>query len=177
MRVFCCGAVTDESPPVHRQAVRAPIVFHQEDGRPGVGQCTGSYLAVNDETTALWKAIRKLAGEAADNGLLDPQIAGGIRAVKGARQEDRRTGNWLTHEEAQDWLKAPDTRAVRGRRDRALLAVLIGCGLRTFYVSAVGRLPLLCGSLSSLSRSEHRSNHTTGKIDNTTPAKLRWAKK
>jgi site-specific recombinase XerD len=75
-------------------------------------------------------AIRKLAAEAADNGLLDAQIAGGIRAVKGARQEGRRTGNWLTREEAQAWLGAPDKRTMRGRRDRALLAVLIGCGLR-----------------------------------------------
>jgi site-specific recombinase XerD len=75
-------------------------------------------------------AIRKLAGEAADNGLLNTQIAGGIRAVKGARQEGRRTGNWLTREEAQTWLNAPNTRTIRGRRDRALLAVLIGCGLR-----------------------------------------------
>jgi site-specific recombinase XerD len=75
-------------------------------------------------------AIRKLALEAADNGLLDVQIAGGIRAVKGARQEGQRTGNWLTRDEAQGWLGAPDKRTMRGRRDRALLAVLIGCGLR-----------------------------------------------
>ncbi len=75
-------------------------------------------------------AIRKLAAEAADNGLLDAQVAGGIRAVKGARQEGRRTGNWLTREEAQGWLSAPDKRTMRGRRDCALLAVLIGCGLR-----------------------------------------------
>jgi integrase len=75
-------------------------------------------------------AIRKLAAEAADNGALDPQVAGGIRAVKGARREGRRTGNWLTREEAQAWLSAPDTKTIRGRRDRALLTVLIGCGLR-----------------------------------------------
>ncbi len=75
-------------------------------------------------------AIRKLAAEASDNGALDPQIAGGIRAVKGARQEGRRTGNWLTREQAQSWLTAPDTRTLKGLRDCALLAVLIGCGLR-----------------------------------------------
>jgi site-specific recombinase XerD len=75
-------------------------------------------------------AIRKLAGEAADNGLLESQVAGGIRAVKGARQEGRRTGNWLTREQAQSWLGAPDVRTLKGQRDRALLAVLIGCGLR-----------------------------------------------
>jgi hypothetical protein len=52
-------------------------------------------------------AIRKLAEEAADNGALDPQVANGIRAVKGARSEGRRTGNWLTREGAQVWLGAP----------------------------------------------------------------------
>jgi site-specific recombinase XerD len=75
-------------------------------------------------------AIRKLALEASDNGALDPQVANGIRSVKGARREGRRTGNWLTREEAQTWLSAPDMRKMRGRRDRALLGVLIGCGLR-----------------------------------------------
>lgn len=75
-------------------------------------------------------AIRKLALEAADNGVLDPQVASGIRAVQGARREGRRTGNWLTRDEAQTWLNAPDKRTRRGSRDRALLAVLIGCGLR-----------------------------------------------
>lgn len=60
-------------------------------------------------------AIRKLAVEAADNGLLDAQLASGIRAVKGARQEGRRTGNWLTRGEAQSWLGAPDKRTMRGR--------------------------------------------------------------
>lgn len=75
-------------------------------------------------------AIRKLASEAADNGALDPQVANGIRGIKGARGEGRRTGNWLTREEAQVWLSVPDKRTTRGLRDRALLAVLIGCGLR-----------------------------------------------
>lgn len=75
-------------------------------------------------------AIRKLAAEAADNGALDPQVASGIRAVKGARNEGRRIGNWLTREQAQMWLNAPDAHTLKGLRDRALLAVLIGCGLR-----------------------------------------------
>jgi integrase len=82
-------------------------------------------------------AIRKLAAETSDNGALDPQVANGIRAVKGARREGRRTGNWLTREEAQAWLSAPDRRTLRGRRDRALLSVLIGCGLRRSEASGL----------------------------------------
>lgn len=75
-------------------------------------------------------ALRKLATEAEDNNLLDSRIANGIRAVKGVPQRGRRTGNWLTREEAQMWLNAPDVKSLKGLRDRAVLAVLIGCGLR-----------------------------------------------
>lgn len=82
-------------------------------------------------------AIRKLTAEAADNGALDPQVANGIRAVKGARREGQRTGNWLIREEAQNWLNTPDVRTLKGKRDRALLAVLIGCGLRRAEAAAL----------------------------------------
>ena len=75
-------------------------------------------------------AIRKLAVEAADNGLLDPSIANGIRAVQGVRMEGKRSGNWLTKAQAQALLNAPDTTTLKGKRDQALLAVLLGCGLR-----------------------------------------------
>ncbi|MEO6588768.1 MAG: site-specific integrase, partial [Pyrinomonadaceae bacterium] len=75
-------------------------------------------------------AIRKLAAEAEDNNLLDSRLAGGIRAVKGVPFRGRRTGNWLTREEAQIWLDAPDIKTLKGIRDRALLAILVGCGLR-----------------------------------------------
>jgi integrase len=75
-------------------------------------------------------ALRKLAAEAADNGLLDPVLAAGISKVRGARQLGVRAGNWLTLEEARLLLAAPDSRTLKGKRDRAILAVLIGCGLR-----------------------------------------------
>jgi integrase/recombinase XerD len=75
-------------------------------------------------------AIRKLAAEASDNGALDAQIANGIRAVKGIRQEGTRTGNWLAKQEAQQLLNAPDVTTLKGQRDRAILALLLGCGLR-----------------------------------------------
>lgn len=75
-------------------------------------------------------AIRKLASEAEDNNLIDSRVANGIRAVKGVPFRGRRTGNWLTKEEAQMWLGAPDVKTLKGIRDRAVLSVLIGCGLR-----------------------------------------------
>jgi site-specific recombinase XerD len=75
-------------------------------------------------------AIRKLAQEAADNGELDQAIAGGIQRVKGIRREGKKLGNWLTKEQAQHLINTPDITTLKGLRDRAILAVLIGCGLR-----------------------------------------------
>ena len=57
-------------------------------------------------------------------------LANGIKGVKGVRSEGIRYGNWLTKEQAQDLLNAPDMSTLKGKRDQALLAVLLGCGLR-----------------------------------------------
>lgn len=75
-------------------------------------------------------AIRKLASEAADNGLLLPELAAGIARVPGARLEGPRAGNWLTREEASRLLALPDRETLRGKRDRAMLGLLVSCGLR-----------------------------------------------
>jgi integrase len=74
--------------------------------------------------------LRKLAREMADNGLLSPELATGIGRTKGIKQEGVRAGNWLLREQASDLLNAPDPATLKGKRDRAMLALLIGCGLR-----------------------------------------------
>jgi site-specific recombinase XerD len=75
-------------------------------------------------------AVRRLAYEAADAGLLSPELAAGIRRVKGARKLGVRLGNWLTAEEARRFWQSPAPNTLKGKRDRAILAVLLGCGLR-----------------------------------------------
>jgi integrase len=75
-------------------------------------------------------AIRKLASECAIEGHLDPQQAARITQVKGAQREGVRTGRSLTPEEASDLLLVPDVSTLKGARDRAILALLIGCALR-----------------------------------------------
>jgi integrase/recombinase XerD len=75
-------------------------------------------------------AIRKLAREAAANGWLPQEIAGGIEAVPGVRQQGTRAGNWLTRAQAEQLLHAPDPGTRKGKRDRLILALLLGCGLR-----------------------------------------------
>ena len=74
--------------------------------------------------------MRRLAYEAADTGLLSPELAAGIRRVKGARKLGVRLGNWLTADEAKALLDSADVQTVRGKRSRALLALCLGCGLR-----------------------------------------------
>lgn len=75
-------------------------------------------------------AIKKLAREAAANGLLDSAVAAGIDQVPGVKQQGTRAGNWLTRLQAEALINAPDPGTLKGRRDRALLALLVGCGLR-----------------------------------------------
>jgi site-specific recombinase XerD len=75
-------------------------------------------------------AIRRLAGEAADNGLVARDLAIGISSVKGARLSGVRTGHWLTRDQAEKLLRVPDVTTHKGKRDRVALALLVGCGLR-----------------------------------------------
>ena len=75
-------------------------------------------------------AVRRLAYEAADTGLLSPDLAAGIRRVKGSKKLGIRLGNWLTVDEARTLWQLPNTYTLKGIRDRAILAVLLGCGLR-----------------------------------------------
>jgi integrase len=82
-------------------------------------------------------AVRKLAVEAADNGLLAPELATGITRVKGVASKGVRSGNWLTVRQAQTLLNTPDISRPKGLRDRAILAVLLGCGLRRSEVAAL----------------------------------------
>lgn len=75
-------------------------------------------------------AVRRLAYEASDTGLLSPELAAGIRRVKGAKRLGARIGNWLTVDQSRSLLREGSADSLRGKRDRAILALLIGCGLR-----------------------------------------------
>ena len=66
-------------------------------------------------------AVRRIAYEATDAGLLSPELAAGIRRVKGVRRIGIRLGNWLTPEQGRRLLEcaAPSTaRQLQLRDDR-----------------------------------------------------------
>src|ERR671918_665875 len=91
-------------------------------------------------------AIRRVAYEAADAGLLSPELAAGIRRVKGVRRLGVRLGNWLTPEQGRRLLECATPSSPRELRDQTMVAMLIGCGLR--------RAELLALQLESIQRRE-----------------------
>jgi site-specific recombinase XerD len=75
-------------------------------------------------------AVRRLAHEAADAGLLSPELAAGISRVKGVKQLGFRAGNWLSSEQSSEVLRHACGSTMRSKRDYAMLALLFGCGFR-----------------------------------------------
>src|SRR6202142_2266106 len=130
---------------VYNMALDEFIEWFRQAPLPGFTKATVSAWRVSLEARGLgsssiiirMSAIRKLAVEAAANGLLAPELAAGIGRVKSAKCVGIRVGNWLSLRQAQALLSAPDTATLRGLRDRAILAVLLGCGLRRSEVAAL----------------------------------------
>ena len=89
-------------------------------------------------------AVRRVAFEAAGSGLLSPELAAGIRRVKGVRRIGVRVGNWLTPDQSKRLLANVDRHSLRGKRNYAILATLMGCGLRR------GELLALCVNATQL---------------------------
>ena len=92
-------------------------------------------------------AIRKLAREAAELLIWPDQVAAAFASVKNIPQRGKRTGNWLSLEQAQQLINAPDISSPLGLRNRAILATLLGCGIRRLELTKLkmGQLQLRDG--------------------------------
>src|SRR5271169_6875836 len=60
-------------------------------------------------------AIRRLALEAADNGVMAPELAAGVARAKGAKRGGVRLGHWLTVEQAEQFLALPNLTTLKGK--------------------------------------------------------------
>lgn len=134
-----CNAVTSHhTRRAYERALTDFMAWHGNTGQTGFSKATVqahvtalrnagvSASSINQRITA----IRKLAVELADNGVVPESTAQAIGRVEGVRKEGKRLGNWLTKEQAQLLLELPNVSTVKGLRDRAILAILLGCGLR-----------------------------------------------
>lgn len=134
-----CNAVTSaHTKRAYQRALTDFIVWHQSTGQQGLSKATvqAHVSALREASTSASSinqrltAIRKLALEAADNEIISQSAAQAIGRAEGVRSEGKRLGNWLTKEQAQQLLELPNVATIKGLRDRAILAILLGCGLR-----------------------------------------------
>jgi site-specific recombinase XerD len=114
------------------------VAWYALEPRPGFVRATINAWRVSLEARKLGSssinvrlsAVRKLALEAVQNGLLDSALGVGIMNLGGVKKLGVRIGQWLSLPQAQTLLSTPDVGRLKGVRDCAILAVLLGCGLR-----------------------------------------------
>jgi integrase len=121
----------------YRTALCQFLTWHTAQGGGGLSRALVQHYRVVLEGRRLapstinqhLSAIRALADERGESGLLDSPTAAAIGRVKGVPVRGVRAGNWLTRDQAEKLLLAPPDTWM-ALRDRAILALLIGCGLR-----------------------------------------------
>lgn len=80
-------------------------------------------------------AIKKLAHHAYMKNWINADTYTRIRQVKGIKIQGQKLGNWLSKEQVEAAINGIDTTTNSGMRDRAMLAVLLGAGLRRSEVT------------------------------------------
>jgi len=145
VKIVLDGLTSENSRRAYERALVDFLDWYDAAGRPSLSKATvqaykaklqGDGLASSSINQRL-AAVKKLAAEAADNGLLTEQHANGIGRVKGVKKAGVRRGNWLSEDDAQRLLDLPDVQTLKGLRDRAILAIFLGCGLRRSEVAGL----------------------------------------
>lgn len=139
------GLTSENSRRAYGKALEDFITWYTAQGKPGLTKAmVQEYKTVLQDAglspssvNVRMSAIRKLAQEAAENGLMEQGLANGIARVRGVKSQGVRAGNWLTREQAQELINSPDVTTLKGIRDRAILAVMIGTGLRRSEAAAL----------------------------------------
>lgn len=138
IEIAVAGVDSPHTRRAYSQDMRDFLDWYETSDRAGLNKATvGAYktwmLTHGRGETAVNRAlsaVRKFLREAADNDLIDPRVAESAARVKGVSRPGTPTGNWLTIDEVGKLIDAPDDTTPKGKRDRALLALLVGCGLR-----------------------------------------------
>jgi integrase len=138
------GLTSEHSRRAYRRAIRDFLTWWEPGRAPLVKMTVLAYRAalVDQGLSAAninlrMSAIRKMVAEAADHRMLAQHAANGIARIKGVKSVGVRVGNWLTRRQAQDLINSVQVDTLKGLRDRAILAVQIGAGLRRSEVAAL----------------------------------------
>lgn len=140
------GLNSKHSKAMYAKAIDDFMAWYRASGAPGLTKATVNAYKANLQSSTDYapstinlrlSAIRRLANEAAKNDLIADSQANGVNQVKGITTRGVRLGNWLTLEQAQKLINAPDKTRLKGLRDRAILALMIGAGLRRSEVAAL----------------------------------------
>jgi site-specific recombinase XerD len=139
------GLDSTHSRRAYEKALDEFMNWYQLAGAPGLRRATvqkyKKYLQDLNLSSATinqrLSAIRKLAKEAAANEYIEDNIASGIKSVEGVKSKGQRMGNWLSKDQAQQLLQAPDTATLKGLRDKAILAMFLFSGLRRSELAAL----------------------------------------
>ena len=140
------GVTSEETRRAYSHALEMFLAFCDREGNPVLSaELVSSYRVSlvgegkSSSTVGVHlAAVKALTRAAVIAGLMPAETAAAINDVKGAPRRGNRIGNWLTREQAQELLSLPDRENLKGKRDYAILALLLGCGLRrTELVSEV----------------------------------------
>ena len=130
----------------YERGLRGFLEYSARQGQPLSRDLVQRYMALLDADgmspatiNQALTAIKALANEARERGLSSHTICESICSIHGLKQRGVRVGNWLSRAEAERLISAPDVTTPKGKRDQALLSLLIGCALRRAEVSALTR--------------------------------------
>jgi site-specific recombinase XerD len=145
MALVCNGVSSQHSKRAYERAIRDFLFWCRSSGASEFTKRTLQEYRSVLESRALAAstinvricAIRKLATELADNDALPQDVAAAIGKVKGPKRKGVRIGNWLSASQAENLILLPDASSLKGKRDRALLSVLLGTGLRRSEVAGL----------------------------------------
>src|SRR5690348_14965038 len=99
-----------QSKRAYKRALEDFLAWYRAGGYPALAKAVVQRYRAELEQSGLapstvnlkLTAIRRLAAEAADNGLLDGHLAAGIARVKGTKSRGVRTGHWLSRAQAEE---------------------------------------------------------------------------
>lgn len=130
-----------------RRSYKAQLIKFFRSGfalnREGVALYLQSQRDAGKGTSTLMSAvaaIRKLAQEASIRKLISIDELAQITTVSPGKSHKTRQGMWMTLEQMRALLELPGT-DYWGKRDRAILALMLGCGLRRAEMAS---LPWAC---------------------------------